>query len=41
MEKKYLAPQVRVIARCEEDILTLSTTDSSSPMILDLKDLFH
>ena len=45
MKKMFVAPELQVIALCEEDILTLSVaekgSDKANPMILDLKDIFN
>ena len=40
MKKLFVAPQLQVIAICEEDVLTLSATETGNSMILDLDDLF-
>ena len=40
MKKNFVAPQLQVIALCEEDILTLSTADKGDGMILDLDEIF-
>lgn len=40
MKKLFVAPQLQVIALCEEDILTLSKADQGDGMILDLDQIF-
>ena len=40
MKKIFVAPQLQVIALCEEDILTLSSGENGDGMILDLDEIF-
>ena len=41
MKKMFVAPELQVIALCEEDILTLSTSEAEPSMVVDLKDVFN
>ena len=40
MKKLFVAPQLQVIALCEEDILTVSGVDEADAMVLKLDELF-
>jgi len=41
MKKLFVAPQLQVIALCEEDILTLSGVNAANAMELDIAEILN